>query len=299
MRFAIVISVMLHVVAVGVWYVLPDSWKPVAQSEPIIPIEIISEAELSDMLSVVETRIDAEPEPEQQPAPEEIEEIEPEPVVQPEQPVVEPEPIVEQAPDPLPEEQEPEEIPEPEEKKEEPKKEEPKKREPPKVTPPKKEEPKEPELDFDALRSGLEDLDREKTEAPREAAEQTGQAQQDDRNRNQVGAGDRLTASEEAKMRAHMAQCWSRQAFIGAPEPEKLLVTVRFELNRDGSLRSAPKVINSLQINTSGNAFWKVAERAALNAVIECAPYDFLSQERLNSGVPYEMTFNPAQMVGL
>ncbi|NHK29303.1 hypothetical protein FF098_015400 [Parvularcula flava] len=307
MRFATLISAMLHVAAVGVWFIIPASWRPVGPSDPIVPIEIISEAELSDRLSVVETRVEPEAEAVEQPAPEEREEQPPVPTTQPEQPQEqqpepEPEPVqLPPEPEPEPEEQEPEPIeepePEPEQPKEEPKKEEPNK-DPPKKDPPKQEPPKEPELDLSALESALTDLDREETNAPREAPTETGQAQQGDRDVNQVGLGDRLLASEEAKMKARMAECWSAQAFLGAPKPETLIVTLSFELNRDGSLKSTPKVQNAIQINTSGNPFWKVAERSAINAVIDCAPYNFLSLDRYNEWKSFEMTFNPAEMVG-
>lgn len=298
MRFAIIISALLHVAAVGIWFVLPDSWRPVRPADPIVPIEIISEAELSDRLSVVETRKEPEAEAVEQPAPEEIEEQPPVPATQPEQPQeTEPEPEPVQLP-PEPEEQEPEPVEEPkkEEPKEEPKKEEPKK-DPPKKDPPKKDPPKEPELDLSALESALTDLDREETNAPRETPTETGQAQQADRDANQVGLGDKLTASEEALFKSRMKPCWNINATAGAPEPEKLLVRVQFELTSTGALKNEPKVLNALQIRTSGNPFWLVAQREAVSAVIKCAPYDFLPPERYSQ--TFILNFDPSQMAGV
>ena len=99
-------------------------------------------------------------------------------------------------------------------------------------------------------------------------------------------------------MRAAVERCWNAAAIIGAPEPENLVVTLEFELNRDGSLTSAPRVVNALQINLSGNRFWKVAEREAISAVVKCAPYDFLPQDRYDTWKEFKLNFDPSQMVG-
>jgi hypothetical protein len=95
-----------------------------------------------------------------------------------------------------------------------------------------------------------------------------------------------------------MLRCWNSGTIIGAPEPEKLVVVIEFELNRDGSLASQPRVANALQISMSPNRFWKIAEREALSAVIKCAPYDFLPVERYESWKEFRFNFNPADMVG-
>ncbi|MEO1136040.1 MAG: hypothetical protein AAFW68_05425 [Pseudomonadota bacterium] len=99
-------------------------------------------------------------------------------------------------------------------------------------------------------------------------------------------------------MQSAVQPCWSAGSIIGAPEPEKLLVTLVFELNRDGSLSTPPRVENALQINLSGNQFWKVAEREAISAVNKCAPYDFLPPEQYESWKEMRLNFDPSQMVG-
>src|SRR3990167_11375742 len=73
---------------------------------------------------------------------------------------------------------------------------------------------------------------------------------------------------------------WNASAIIGAPQPEKLVVEIDIDLNRDGSLAGAPRVVNALEINLSGNRFWKVAEQNAIRAVQACAPYDFFDPSR-------------------
>lgn len=281
MRFGVIASVLLHLAIVGVGFLAPSFIKlPDVAPEPYVPLDLIAEAELDLKTSVPA----ASPEPvaEEQPVPEI-----PEPAVE-EQPA----PAEEKPAETLPEPEPAPVVKEPEPKKPEPKP-EPKKPEPPKPAPVKKPEPKKDDLDLDALEKALVDLDPKKnnSQTPKETPSQT--TEQADRARAAVGAGDRLTASDEAKMRAAIQRCWTVGTIIGAPEPEKLLVNLEFELNRDGSLASPPRVTNELQINLSGNRFWKVAQREALTAVMKCAPYNFLPLDRYDSWKEFSMTFIP------
>ncbi len=289
MRFGILVSIILHA---GVAFVLllPGLLPrrlPDVTAEPYIPLDLIAEAELDLTTSVPAA------------APEPVAEEEPEPDL--------PEPVVEEEPAPAEEAPEPEFLPEPEPEPapvvEEPEPEpEPVKPEPeptpapPKETPAVKPQPKD-ELDLDAL-SQLIDREREneKPKTPSQTPSQTTETA--DKARAAVGAGDRLTASDEAKMRAAVQRCWNAGTIIGAPEPEKLIVVIEFELNRDGTLSSQPRVANELQINLSGNQFWRVAQREAMSAVVKCAPYDFLPVERYESWKEFRFNFDPSQMVG-
>ena len=274
MRFGVVASVLLHLCAVGLAFVsIPESWRPKVEQEPYVPIEIISKAELALRTSVPATTKepipDIKPEP-KPPAPEE--KVEP--------------------PKPTPEEKKPEAKPEPPPApKPEAKKPEEKKPEPPKPKP----KPKEPEdLDLDRL-SALVNKEKQKEQQQEEPAPN---AIQGERNQEQIGAGDRLAASDIAKMKAAVSRCWQTSALVGAPEPEKLRVEVQFELNLDGTLKSQPRVVNSLQISLSGNQFWKVAEQVAVRAVIQCQPYDFLAPERYDVWREMQLNFDPTEMAG-
>ena len=291
MRFGLFASVLFHLVLIGGVYLLQNFIRlPDVAPEPYIPLDLIKDAELDLKTSVPAAAPDPvkeEPEPEQDlPEPE------------PEKPAPEPEPKAQPEPEPKPVVEEPEPAPEPE-LKPEPKPEPEKKPEPPKEKPKPKPEPKkqEPDLMSD-LENALKDLDpdKQKPQSSRTPSQVTEQA---DEARAAVGAGDRLTASDEAKLRAAMAECWNAGAIIGAPEPEKLLVVIDFELNRDGTLASPPRVANEMQINLSGNAFWRVAQREAVRAVQTCAPYDFLPVERYDSWKEFRFNFSPADMVGL
>lgn len=290
MRFGLFASVLFHLAIIGAMFIsLPFGWRRDFTPEPYIPLDLISEAELDLKTSVPAAApkpvVEEEPEPD---LPEPVVEEEPAPAEEKSEPVSLPEPEPEPAPKAIEPEPEPEPI-KPEAKPE-------KKPEPPKETPKVKPKPKNDELDLDAL-SKLIDKERETEKAPaRNAPSQT--TEQADKARPAIGAGDRLTASDEAKMRAAMAQCWNAGAIIGAPEPEKLLVVIDFELNRDGTLASPPRVVNELQINLSGNQFWRVAQREAVSAVMKCAPYDFLPVERYETWKEFRFNFDPSLMVG-
>lgn len=291
MRFGLFASVLFHLALIGAGFLLPKFINlPDVAPEPYIPLELIRDAELDLKTSVPA----AAPEPVEEPEPEPDL---PEPVVEePPAPAEEPEPVSQAEPEPEPEPVV--EEPEPEPVKSEPKPEP--KPEPPKETPKppvKKPEPKNDELDLDAL-SQLIDKERENerqqsTQTPSQTTEEAEEA------RSAIGAGDRLSASMVQKMKSAVQPCWSVGSIIGAPEPEKLVVVLVFELNRDGSLSSQPRVENAMQINLSGNQFWKVAEREAVSATNECAPYDFLPEDQYESWKEMRLVFNPAEMAGL
>ncbi len=273
MRFGVVASVLLHLAAVGLAFVsLPESWRSKVVSEPVIPIELIREAELAEKTSVPAASPKPKPEEEKPEPPKEEPKEEPKPEPpkpEPEPPKPEPEPVPEKKPEPP---------------KEEPKKEEPKP----------KPKPKTDELDFDRLAAVVDKAKKEEAR-PETPSETTLQA---DKAREAVGAGDRLTASDISKMKAAVGRCWSVTALAGAPDANKLVVQLEFELNRDGTLTGPPRVANAMQINMSGNRFWKVAEQTAIRAVQSCQPYDFLSPDRYDTWRAMELYFDPSEMAG-
>lgn len=72
-----------------------------------------------------------------------------------------------------------------------------------------------------------------------------------------------------------MRRCWQMPTDL--PNPQRLQVTVAFELNPDGSLRGAPRVISPR--NYVFDADMTVAAARALRAVRDCAPYPFPADE--------------------
>ncbi len=270
MRFGVLASVLLHLCAVGLAFVsLPDFLRTKVVEAPVIPVELIREAELSKKTSVPAASPKPKPKPpeekkappeERKPEPPKVEEKTPEPNN-------EPPPVV------------PEKTKEPEKKPES------------KKSPPKKAE----DLDLDALEA-LVDKSRKNQQ---QAADDPGDTDiVADRAREAIGAGDRLTASEIDKMRAAVSRCWNASAIIGAPQPENLIVEIDIDLNRDGTLSGAPRVVNALEINLSGNRFWKVAEQNAVRAVQACQPYDFFDPARYQEWKAFTLNFDPSIMAG-
>lgn len=271
MRVGVPVSIVLHACAAGLAFVsLPEFLRTKVVESPVIPIELIDEAELAERTSVPAVAPKPKPEEQKKPEPPKVEVEKPKPT-----------PKAEQAPAPKPEP-----VLEPEPKKPEPEKAKPKPQEKPK--------PKPEDLDLDAL-SALVDKSRKAETASDSDSTALLEAE---RARDAIGAGDRLAASEIDKMKAKFARCWNYGALSGAPEPEKLVVELDIDLNRDGTLDGVPRVANSLEINLSGNRFWKVAEQNAIRAVQACQPYDFFDPAKYQEWKAFTLNFNPAQMAG-
>lgn len=273
MRFGFFASLLFHACLVGLAFVsLPAFLRTKVVDAPVIPIELINEAELAEKTNVQAAAPKPKPKPpEEKKAP--PEEKKPEPVK-----VAEAEPKNEPPPTKA-EQKEPE-------KKQEPKKDQPKKDQPTK---------KNEDLDLDALAALVDKSRKAEQETPDDVGETDIIA---DKAREAIGDGDRLTASEIDKMRAAVSRCWNASAIIGAPDPQKLVVEVDIDLNRDGTLSGAPRVVNSLEINLSGNRFWKVAEQTAIRAVQTCQPYDFFDPSRYNDWKAFTLNFDPSKMAG-
>jgi outer membrane biosynthesis protein TonB len=286
MRFGVFVSVLLHLVATGLaMFSLPESWRSRVTPEPVIPIDIISEAELARLTSVPAAQRQPAPveTPSPRPAPQPREEPPrpaPQPRPEPPPPEVRPEPAPQPQPEPRPEPPAPQARPEPAPQ-------------PPRPQP-RPQPQRQDELDLDRL-AAVVDRSRADQPQPQGAPSEAPQA---DRTRAQVGAGDRLTASDRAKMQAAIQRCWNISALAGAPGADRLIVVVEFELNRDGTLAGQPRVANAMQINMSGNQFWRVAQQTALRAVTACQPYNFFPAERFDDWRAWELTFNPAEMAG-
>lgn len=95
--------------------------------------------------------------------------------------------------------------------------------------------------------------------------------------RNQRGAGlgtDEAVALEDrvrSLTQAHLLRCWRMP--IDLPDPDRLVVTVEFELDRNGSLRGQPRVTQPR--NYTFDPAMRTAAEAALRAVRQCDPYPF------------------------
>ncbi len=100
-----------------------------------------------------------------------------------------------------------------------------------------------------------------------------------DRVRAGAGAGTAETARLEDRLRAlaraHIARnnCW--RSVSDLPDPDRLAITVSFNLDRNGNLLGAPRII--APINYNATAPLRTAAQRALRAVEMCDPYPFAS----------------------
>ena len=252
---------------------------------PPIPIEVISQAELADEISIPEMTKAEEP-VEEEPAAEEPEpepepvEPEPEPEPAPVEPEPEPEPAPaepEPEPEPAPVEEEPEPQPEPEPVEEEP-------------APEPEPEPVEEEDDlFADLNDSLVDLDPDKQRDRPSVI--NPDAASGDRDQERVGAGDKLSVTEEALLASCVRQNYRLDR--SARDWESFAVMVRVKLNIDGTLSGPVEILNERDINRSGSAAYQAAARNAVAAISGCFPLDGLDPARYNSWKQFTYNFRP------
>lgn len=267
-------SVILHAsIVASSLIVLPYARAPVEIIE-VVPVDIVNISEVTNIAAAKEKIAELPPPQEPEPTPSEpdIEEFLDEVETLPEEAPIEeapppPEPKAEEAPeDIVPEE--------PEEKEPEPEKTEP---EPEKDDAPKRDAVDEL-LDSDVFESEEVLLDR----APQvqEQAVVTPQPvlpeppKEDRAQEKRRGAGERTgnEARIEALIWAQMRVCWGTVADL--PDPEKLSVTVRVNLNPEGKLIGDAELLNPRR-RPIGDRFMGQAIDRALRAARKCQPYTF------------------------
>lgn len=167
-------------------------------------------------------------------------------------------------------------------KKEEAKKQEEKKAEEKKAEKPKI--PQKPQQNFDPAKiTALLD----KREAQRNAI--TGQ----EINRTAslgvpTGNAPTLSQSEIDALRAQIQACWNPPP--GALDARELIVQVRLQLNRDGSVSAEPQVLNR-----GSHPQFQVAAESAKRAIRRCAPYK-MPIAKYDIWQDVEVTFDPRDM---
>lgn len=107
------------------------------------------------------------------------------------------------------------------------------------------------------------------------------------------GKDTKLTASEASMListiTGKVKQCWNINA--GMDGAAQLIPRVEFELNKDGTVRGMPKVINS-----SPSPQFQDAAASAVRAIVQCQPYTGLPPERYENWEIVRLTFDPSQM---
>ena len=278
MKFGIPISFLLHAAFFSGGIVLFKTPPPLPQERLVIPIDIITVAQETNIRAAVKR---PEPKPEPEPEPETPTAIEPAPepeasIVAPAEEVAEPEP----APAPAPPEPEPvtidtEQV-----------------AEAPEADTPQESEPETPAFSLDNL-SAL--IDRSRDDQPAANTQKVLESEKTlyafaDQAQRGAGAGDDQTLSAEVAVAAAMRKCWRMPA--GAKNPESLTVFVSVKLHRDGYVASA-KFENPADVYNSPNPHMSAVADNALRAVSKCAPYDFLNQDRYDHWKQMTLKFDP------
>ncbi|MEZ5995352.1 MAG: hypothetical protein R3C25_06330 [Hyphomonadaceae bacterium] len=111
----------------------------------------------------------------------------------------------------------------------------------------------------------------------REPGRERREGQRADRNQQGAGLGTGEVAAMEDRLRAlaraHIARnnCWRMPSDL--PEPDRLVVTIQFDLNRNGTLNGQPRVISPR--NYSFDNDMRVAVDYAMRAIRTCDPFPF------------------------
>ena len=100
-----------------------------------------------------------------------------------------------------------------------------------------------------------------------------------------------LSMNELDALRARLRDCWDVP--VGVRDARDLVVTVRIQFKKDGSLTTDPTVVNrSLQ------PVFQVASESAVRAIRKCAPFSFLPPAKYEAWRDVEVNFDPREMFG-
>jgi outer membrane biosynthesis protein TonB len=272
----------------------PDSYK--VEDQESIPVDIVDISEVSTRVAMQKDA--REEKPEAKPAPPKIEaKPEPKPLPEPakevKRAVVEAQtpPEAEKQPDPAPLEDLIRKTAEPEPTKEAEAKPVPLPK--PKPKPPQKaaEKPKkQPEFNADDIAALLNKTDDEKKSPPK-PSEVVGTPLKS-RFTSLTGTDAALSADLVDWLRQRVERCWVPP--VGAREAENLVVRVGFSLGQDGSVLSAPSVLNA-----SGDPLFQAAAASAVRAVMMCAPYDGLPLDKYEAWREVILNFDPSRMLAI
>jgi len=100
-----------------------------------------------------------------------------------------------------------------------------------------------------------------------------------------------MTQSEIEALKARLYQCWNPPR--GVREARNLRVVVKINLNQDGSLAGAPRIVGG-----GFDPLGQIAAESAVRAVQICAPFDILPPEKYHVWREIDFTFDPSEMLG-
>ena len=227
-------------------------------------------AKIVDKPEIVPTaeQLQPKPEPEKKPEPKKAEPKPPEPKPEPKQAFAKEEP----KPDPIAEAL----------KKDDTKPKKPEKKA--ETPPPKKQEPKQqPKFDSSRIAALLDKRDAQRRAATGSTLNNTPSLGAP------TGQAATLSQNELDALRNRLRQCWNVP--VGLAEARDLIVTVRIQFNKDGSLSAEPRLMNQV----SHPAFTAASE-SALRAIRSCAPYSFLPVAKYEAWKDVIIDFDPRDM---
>ncbi|MEX0841264.1 MAG: cell envelope integrity protein TolA, partial [Xanthobacteraceae bacterium] len=99
----------------------------------------------------------------------------------------------------------------------------------------------------------------------------------------------RLSQIELDALRARLMALWNPPA--GARNPDELIVNLRVQLARDGTLIGSPRVLNN-----AGSVLYQAARDSALRAIYRGQPYDMLSPATYDLWKEIDITFDPRDL---
>ena len=114
---------------------------------------------------------------------------------------------------------------------------------------------------------------------------------------NVKGIGDQsaMTADLRSMLQSEIYRCWSPP--VGAPHPERLIVSYELFLNRDGSVARPPQLTADSSTAAASDPYMRASAEAARRAIYTCAPYK-LPADRYNQWHDVTFVFDPRDMMG-
>ena len=285
MRKAVLLSGTLHLTMILLLIVGLPSFVSTPDIAPPIAVEL---AELEDLAQKPLPKPKPKPAPEKKPEPK----PEPEPVQEQAKlpppapaPAPEPEPEPEEAavPEPVPDPPKPEVKPEPEEAAKPLPPKPPRK---PNLKVAEKKEEKPPEDRLTTILKNVEKLKQQQAAKPEPSDEEEFQAPRPRTSQLEINALARAIQQQ-------MSSCWRVEP--GARDAEDLVVEVRVILNRDGSVRGQPLIIDENRM--ASDPFYRSAAENARRAILSCQPFQ-LPIKRYEVWRDMTLKFDPRSMFG-
>ena len=104
-----------------------------------------------------------------------------------------------------------------------------------------------------------------------------------------------LTMSEIDAFKVQMRRCWNVP--LGAANADELIVTMQVFLKPDGYLIQRPELVPDGRFGGDRNAAYIAAAESASRAIIQCQPFQ-MPPDKYSSWGELLLTFDPSQMMG-